>query len=71
LRPKAGPSSPAPQLRLVLVGLGAAGAFPLPGLCGKAVATASKPASLHLPLRLERVRAFYEAQFQQRAGRRA
>jgi hypothetical protein len=48
---------------LVLVVLGAAGAFPLPSLDGKPLATSAKQTSFRLPLRFDRVRAFYEAQF--------
>lgn len=48
---------------LLLVVLAAGGAFPLPSLDGKPLATTAKQTSFRVPLRFERVRAFYESQF--------
>jgi hypothetical protein len=48
---------------LLLLCLAAAGPFPLPSLDGKALSASPKQTSFRVPLRFDRVRAFYEEQF--------
>ena len=63
LRPVASLSSTAHMLSTLLSLTLAAGSFPLPSIDGKPLAATAEQKSFRLPMRFEKVRAFYDGQF--------